>query len=133
MICSNDFHQYLSGRIRDGDLLPWIPCPAESCSIPCDVQNIVEDGQLTRDELLMFISKFMMKKLSRNENFISCSNCSEGGFIRFGEPKRETVSCKICNATQTIERGVFGELDPGFSREEFLLFIDQENCFLFRF
>jgi hypothetical protein len=55
MICPDDFHQYLSTRIRDAELLPWIPCPAEVCGVPCDAQNITEDGRLTHSELLSFI------------------------------------------------------------------------------
>ena len=55
MICPDDLHQYLASRIRDGDILPWIPCPAEICSVPCAAINIIEDGRLTHSELLAFI------------------------------------------------------------------------------
>ena len=113
MICPDDFHQYLSTRIRDGDLLPWIPCPAEVCSVPCDARNIIEDGRLSHGELLSFIVMYMSKKLARNENFITCVNCQQGGFLQFGAPRKEEVTCQVCNVKQTIEKGTDGDLDVG--------------------
>lgn len=111
MICADDFHQYLSICIRDGNLLPWIPCPAEECSVPCDARNIIEEGRLSRAELLSFITTYMLKKLSRNENFITCIQCQQGGFLQFGKPRKEDVTCTVCNSKQTIEKGTDGDLD----------------------
>ncbi|CAF3388288.1 unnamed protein product [Rotaria socialis] len=116
VICPDDFHQYLSTRIRDSDLLPWIPCPAEVCSVPCDAKNIIEDGRLTHAELLSFITTYMLKKLSRNENFITCIQCQQGGFLQFGEPRKQEVTCQICNIKQTIEKGTDGDLDITFKQ-----------------
>jgi hypothetical protein len=113
MICADDFHQYLMTRIRDGEILPWIPCPAEICHVPCDAQNIIRDGRLTKAELLSFVTTYMQKKLSRNENFISCSNCSLGGFLQLGPSKKEQVRCSICDVQQTIEKDGKRELDFG--------------------
>jgi len=116
VICSNDFNQYLSIRIRDGDILPWIPCPGESCSVPCHADNITQDGRLTYWELLSFLTKYMIKKLSRNENFITCIQCEKGGFLQIGPPKKQQVTCPICNAKQTIEKGADGDLDISFKK-----------------
>ena len=113
MICPDDFHHYLASRIRDGDILPWIPCPAATCNVPCDAQNIVEDGRLTVSELLSFLTTYMFKKLSRNGNFISCPHCIQGGFLQFGLGRKEQVRCPICHVNQTIEKGVDGDLDIG--------------------
>jgi hypothetical protein len=110
-MCADDFNLYISYRVRDGDILPWIPCPAESCSVPCHAQNITEDGRLTYAELLSFLSTFMLKKLSRNENFITCSHCGKGGFLQMGPAKKQKVRCPICNEKQTIEKGADGDLD----------------------
>ncbi|UJR20536.1 hypothetical protein I4U23_023663 [Adineta vaga] len=114
MICPDDFHQYLITRIRDKDLLPWIPCPAEICGVPCDAKNITEDGRLTHGELLSFIIIYMSKKLSRNENFITCVHCEQGGFLQIGPPKKEEVECQVCHSKQTIEKGTDGDLDIAF-------------------
>ncbi|CAF1364450.1 unnamed protein product [Adineta steineri] len=114
MICRDDFHQYLSTRIRDGDLLPWIPCPAEICNVPCDAKTIIERGSLTHAELASFIITYMLKKLSRNENFITCVQCQQGGFLQIGSPRKEEVICQICNVKQTIEKGSDGDLDLAF-------------------
>lgn len=113
MICFDDFHQYLVTRIRDADLHPWVPCPAEICSVPVDGHNIITDAHLTAEETLAFITAYMSKKISRNENFISCAHCSQGGFLQFGPGKKETVKCYLCGTKQTIEKGSDGELDPG--------------------
>jgi hypothetical protein len=113
VICSADFHLYLSARISDGDILPWIPCPAETCFVPCHVENIIKDGHLTYSELSSFLTLYMLKKLSRNENFITCIKCQKGGFLQMGEPKKQTLVCPICNEKQTIEKGVDGDLDIG--------------------
>jgi hypothetical protein len=113
MICPDDFHHYLSIRIRDGDLLPWIPCPAEICNVPCSAENIIEDGRLTHSELLSFLIKYMLKKLSRNENFITCIHCEQGGFLQIGPAIKQTVICQVCNYKQTIEKGSDGDLDIG--------------------
>jgi hypothetical protein len=53
----------------------------------------------------------MLKKLSRNENFITCIQCEKGGFLQFGPPKKQEVTCSICNGKQTIEKGADGDLD----------------------
>ncbi len=119
MICPDDFHQYLSVRIRDGDLLPWIPCPAEICSVPCHAKNIIDDGRLTHGELLLFITNYMLKKLSRNENFITCIQCEQGGFLQIGIPKKQEVICPICNHKQTIEKGSDGDLDISIMKKRF--------------
>lgn len=113
MICADDFHQYLVTRIRDGDLLPWIPCPAEICNVPCTAENIIEHGRLTHSELISFLTTYMFKKLSRNENFISCIHCERGGFLQFGPPKKQEVLCPVCQVKQTIEKGSDGDLDIG--------------------
>ncbi len=113
MLCANDFNQYLSIRIRDGDILPWIPCPAESCSVPCHVENIINNGGLIYSELLTFLTTYMLKKLSRNENFITCIHCQKGGFLQMGPPWKQRVRCPICNERQTIEKGADGDLDIG--------------------
>ena len=110
-------------RIRNGDILPWIPCPAEICCVPCDAINITEDGRLTYEQLLSFITTYMLKKLSRNENFITCIHCEQGGFLQFDPPKKQEVTCLICNVKQTIEKGSDGDLD--ISMLSFFLF-----CFL---
>ena len=47
----------------------------------------------------------MLKKLSRNENFITCIQCEKGGFLQIGPPKKQQVQCPICNEKQTIEKG----------------------------
>ncbi|CAF2959219.1 unnamed protein product [Rotaria sp. Silwood2] len=83
VVCVDDFNRYLSVRIHDGDILPWIPCPAETCFVPCHVDNIIQDGNLTYSDLLSFLTTFMLKKLSRNENFIVCVKCEKGGFLQF--------------------------------------------------
>ncbi|UJR29156.1 hypothetical protein I4U23_010370 [Adineta vaga] len=114
VLCTNCFHQYLTTRIDGGDILPWIPCPAESCSVLCHADNIAQDGRLTYSELLTFITKFMLKKLSRNENFITCIHCQKGGFLQMGPSKKQTVICQICNKRQVIEKGFEGDLDDDF-------------------
>jgi hypothetical protein len=111
VICANDFNRYLSVRVHDGDILPWIPCPAESCSVPCHAENITQDGRLTHSQLLSFVTTYMLKKLSRNENFITCIQCEKGGFLQIGTPKKQQVTCPICNEKQTIEKGADGDLD----------------------
>lgn len=113
VICFDDFHQYLSMRIRDGEILPWIPCPAEICPVPCSPENIIHDGRLSHAQLLRFITTYMLKKLARNENFIVCIECQQGGFLQFGPSKKQEVTCSICNKTQTIEKGSDGDLDIG--------------------
>ncbi|CAF3439057.1 unnamed protein product [Rotaria sp. Silwood1] len=116
VVCTSDFNRYLSVRIRDGDILPWIPCPAETCFVPCHVDNITQDGNLTYSDLLSFITTFMLKKLSRNENFITCIKCEKGGFLQMGPPKKQQVTCPICHEKQIIEKGVDGALDPAFKK-----------------
>jgi len=117
MICEDCFHQYLIVRIRDSEIMPWIVCPAESCSIPCHVKTILDHGRLKSTELLQFISTYMNKKLARNENFISCQTAGcLSGFLQFGKPKKEHVTCDICQTKQTVEKGKDGELDAEFEK-----------------
>ncbi|CAF4205421.1 unnamed protein product [Rotaria sp. Silwood2] len=116
VVCVDDFNRYLSVRIHDGDILPWIPCPAETCFVPCHVDNIIQDGNLTYSDLLSFLTTFMLKKLSRNENFIVCVKCEKGGFLQMGPPTKQQVTCPICNERQTIEKGVDGDLDLAFKK-----------------
>ncbi|CAF5208492.1 unnamed protein product, partial [Rotaria magnacalcarata] len=113
VVCIKDFNHYLSVLIRDGNILPWIPCPAETCLVPCHIKNIIEDGSLTYSELLSFLTTYMLKKLSRNENFITCIQCGKGGFLQMGPPKKQKVQCPICNEKQVIEKGADGDLDAG--------------------
>ncbi|CAF1039468.1 unnamed protein product [Didymodactylos carnosus] len=115
MICRDCFQQYLSIRIRDSEVMPWLPCPAEICPIPLSCKNILEDGGLKIEELLLFCQIYMNKKLNRNENFIQCKthDCF-GGFLQFGKPRSEQVTCQICQQVQKIEKGKDGELDSEF-------------------
>ncbi len=116
----NDFNRYLSVRIGDGDILPWIPCPAESCFVPCHADNITQDGRLSYWELLSFITTYMLKKLCRNENFITCIQCEKGGFLQMGPPQKQQVTCPICNSKQTIEKGADGDLDISMYSSSFV-------------
>jgi hypothetical protein len=111
VICRDDFHQYLSVRIRERDILPWIPCPAANCSVPCHVENFFQDAHLTIEELFNFVSTFMLRKLARHRNFISCAHCEQGGFFQLGTARKEQVRCPICGERQIIEKGVDGKLD----------------------
>ncbi|CAF1219988.1 unnamed protein product [Didymodactylos carnosus] len=117
MICRSCYQQYLSVRIRDGEVMPWLPCPGEVCPIPLSCQNLIHDGQLSVEQLLEFCQVYMNKKLNRNGNFVQCKTQScLGGFLQFGEPKTEKVKCQVCNQKQTIEKGKDGDLDDEFKK-----------------
>jgi hypothetical protein len=73
----------------------------------------------------------MLKKLSRNENFITCIHCEKGGFLQIGPPKKQHVTCPICNEKQTIEKGVDGDLDISMDFNIFLILLNNK-IFLFK-
>ncbi|CAF0994339.1 unnamed protein product [Didymodactylos carnosus] len=115
VICRDCYQQYLSIRIRDGEVMPWIPCPGEVCPIPLSCQNLIYDGQLSVEQLLEFCQVHMSKKLNRNENFVPCTTQScYGGFLQLGQSKKEQVTCRVCKQEQTIEKGKVGDLDDTF-------------------
>lgn len=113
MICTTCLTQYLTVRIKDEHIMPWIPCPREECLTPMHPHQF---DILNPTSYWQFLVVYMQKKLSRNDNFIPCQgkNC-RFGFIQF-VAKSESVTCPICQHKQTIERGKFGELDETFKK-----------------
>jgi hypothetical protein len=68
----------------------------------------------------------MLKKLSRNENFITCIQCEKGGFLQIGPPKKQQVRCPICNEQQTIEKGADGDLDISMLFKSIILILNNK-------
>jgi hypothetical protein len=128
MICLSCFSLYVKEKIESEDLVPWIPCPSASCSVPIDSTNILENANLSTGQLLSFVQTYMRQKLVTNPNFISCRNCSTAGFLQLGMAREETVQCDICNAQQKIKKGA-RDLDRGKYVSFYSLKFTQQLCF----
>jgi len=101
--CQDCFQTYLRVRIKDEDVMPWIPCPSEDCRAKIHFKNLT---CLERKEILQLILTILKKHLARNSNWVPCKNedCNFG-FLVFDEGKHDK-RCAICNTKQTVTKSV---------------------------
>jgi hypothetical protein len=121
LICKDCFNSYIKVRIQDSDVVPWIPCPDASCSIPIHAIDITQFAGLTVVELLSLICRYMKKKLLRDERFVACCNTKDclGGFIQLGAARSQKLACSNCKTKQVVDKGKREgkeELDPEFKK-----------------
>lgn len=77
--CQTCFTEYLKHRIKDKDILPYIPCPAENCHVALQPKNLYGNG-VSDDVLRTLMVTHLVKLLARENNWVECTqkNCSFG-------------------------------------------------------
>eukprot|EP00455_Lapot_gusevi_P033035 TRINITY_DN3608_c0_g2_i5.p1 TRINITY_DN3608_c0_g2~~TRINITY_DN3608_c0_g2_i5.p1 ORF type:complete len:321 (+),score=11.89 TRINITY_DN3608_c0_g2_i5:42-1004(+) len=113
-ICGPCFQNYLSIRIRDADVMPYIQCPHPDCRVPLAVSDLLS----SRAELFVFYQlarTSLLKLLARAEWFVGCeSKGCGGGFCLEGEREERKV-CEVCGVEQLVKpKG--RELDDEFKK-----------------
>eukprot|EP00455_Lapot_gusevi_P005105 TRINITY_DN12149_c0_g1_i5.p1 TRINITY_DN12149_c0_g1~~TRINITY_DN12149_c0_g1_i5.p1 ORF type:complete len:435 (-),score=127.23 TRINITY_DN12149_c0_g1_i5:77-1315(-) len=114
VICRGCFQNYISIRIRDKEVMPFIRCPEPECRIPLAVADLRSAG-LDLPVLYSLAQTSLLKLLARQEKFANCktSKCP-GGFWVTWENKRR-MTCTVCETAQDVEQKK-EELDDEFKK-----------------
>jgi len=103
MICKSCFVQHLKVKIKDDDITPWIPCPAENCKAPVSCRLLLDYVEL--ENLYQFAAAFIRKHLARNSNWVRCgtSKCEFGWMILDKDTsKQHKLRCAACKKKQSV-------------------------------
>lgn len=102
---------YLESRVKSKEVLPWLPCPGDTCTHPVPVTTIMKT--LEPQLIAEFAIEYLSKMLARSQAWVPCSSCP-GGFFFPGDPSK-TAACKkkcpCCGKRQTVSKNV--ETDKG--------------------
>jgi len=113
MICEDCFQIYLKTKIKDEDVIPWLPCPAPNCLQPIHPHLLMK---LDNKDLLNFSGSFIRKHLARNPNWIPCrndKNCRYGFVVLKNDEQECTKKCERCSYSQVVSRNPI-KSDQGF-------------------
>lgn len=105
MCCKSCFIQHLAVKIKDDDITPWLPCPAENCKAPVSCGLLLE--YVTLENLYKFAAGFIRKHLARNPNWVRCgtSKCEYGFMILDADTsKKHKLRCGACKKKQTVSK-----------------------------
>jgi len=103
-VCSDCFGQFLKVRIKDEEVLPWIPCPTPDCGLPVHPKDLTSSTVSTL-ELYLFSCSLMRKTLARNKNWVNCSTDKcEFGFLLRGKETKMQAKCPVCHKSQTVAK-----------------------------
>jgi hypothetical protein len=72
--CTGCFREWVSTKIREKAVTPWLNCAEEDCTAAIHPDDIASCGISTL-LLLQFVEAFTTKHLARNDGFIPCSVC----------------------------------------------------------
>ena len=70
-VCGECFAQYVSVRVRDGDVLPWLRCPEAHCRAPLHVSDLSR-AAVDTECLLRLAQAHMQKTLARSQRWVAC-------------------------------------------------------------
>lgn len=97
VICNICMTQYLDSRVADGDVMPWIPTPAEGNAYPLPVSTI---SGYCDDILLCLMGICMLTKvLAREPCWVQCTAC-DFGFEATVQPLEQ--KCGHCFHVQIV-------------------------------
>ena len=109
MCCRRCMRSYLSTKVRDEDVTPWIACPAPGCVEPLHPRHLVD--LLDLDQLYRFVAVFVRRHLKRNANWIACSadDCDYGFIVlkerkKTGKTGKKMMKCEACGKRQEVSR-----------------------------
>jgi hypothetical protein len=113
--CSSCFFNFVRIRIRDNDILPYVPCPAEACGMPLTANDLLLSGVSTA-ALIGLATVHIHKSLIRHSSWVSCvTPTCLGGFALGNEKEKRREACSICKKVQVVERRK-QELDEEFQK-----------------
>eukprot|EP00494_Astrolonche_serrata_P027130 UN27393 len=102
--CDSCFVQYVKIRIKDDDVMPWIPCPEEDCRGNIDVTQIIQHCDV--ETLNKLIHLLCSKNLIRNSRWVGCkTDKCECGFLVPDDYKGK-MKCQICGTKQKVSHDV---------------------------
>ena len=112
--CVPCFNKYVELRVKDKDVVPWIPCPAESCSHPIHARDLAANVDLA--PLVDLCVHFIEKQLARHPEWVSCKaeQCPYG-FVIHNTGTTSSEVCRVCGLKQDVNREK-PELDGEFKR-----------------
>jgi len=115
MICASCFAEYIRIRIRDNEVMPWLPCPDTTCNMPVHYSDLTNYDTITAADLFKLCQTNLRKHLARSENFIPCKNesCSYGFVLQIGEKRDQT--CDACLQYQSVELKSEATSDSGLA------------------
>lgn len=101
--CIDCFRAYVRNRIKDDDIMPWIPCPEPDCRHAVAPRHF---ELFDRDEVVNFLSMILSKTLARNSMWVCCQNddCVFGFLIE--DEDQHQLTCEVCNTSQVVTRAV---------------------------
>jgi len=126
--CQDCLGHHIRIRVRDGEVLPWIPCPAIGCFVPLAPQDLVAAAApataetsdeavvgmdvdaaagFTLHDLMHFPLVFLSKQLVRLPEWAPCTgpgNFCPGGFLVASEIEGSTLPCPVCETRQAVRR-----------------------------
>jgi len=102
--CQGCLTTFIQVRIKDGEVLPWIPCPTPDCGIPIHPKDLTSIGVSTL-ELYQMCCTLMRKTLAQNKNWVNCSTekC-DFGFMLKGKETKMQAKCPVCKKSQTVAK-----------------------------
>jgi CRISPR/Cas system CSM-associated protein Csm2 small subunit len=107
MLCRDCFKQYISIKVKDLDVLPYVRCPdSNGCKIPiCSLD--LATAQLDTLTLFRLAAAHMTKSITRNPDWVSCSTkgCPFGFMVRGASgTSLGKKSCGLCSKQQEVKK-----------------------------
>lgn len=100
--CYSCLGQYLSLKIKEEDVMPWVTCPEETCRVHIHCDDLLK--YLQTKEAAAFLLAHMSKILSQSGMFTKCKRDGcKYGFLTPTNFKPATLSCE-CGTEQLVER-----------------------------
>ena len=101
-MCQSCALEYVRIRIRDAEVMPWIPCADEKCKVPIHAKDICSYPGMTAYELYKLSATLLTKYLARSDNWAPCANekCSFG----FVCAESGMQKCRACGRQQMVTR-----------------------------
>lgn len=123
-LCSDCFHQYVSLKVNEQAVVPWLCCPSPGCRHPLTPTDLIARAKLSTHQLAHLAAIYLRKRLVRaGDVFVSCQtrDCPYGFVVALSKkskkpPKPKEHTCVVCHKTQLVERGKEGELDDEFKK-----------------
>jgi len=104
--CGTCIGRYLEDRVESKEVMPWLPCPGDTCNHPLPTSTI---SKILKPELLAkFAEEYISKMLARSQAWVQCSSCPAGFFFP-GDPTKTAAcqkTCPCCGKRQTVSKNV---------------------------
>ena len=101
LVCCGCLAQYIESRVQEGDVVPWIPTPAEKNDTPLPPEMFEHCSDST---LCQFCVGLVSQLLARESDWMACSeqNCHFGFTVHSDEKQRRR--CEACGIDQIVSR-----------------------------